>query len=189
LRLKEVGDACWSEIEGEVWTIPAARMKGKNAGTGQAQPHAVPLTEPLRRTFVSLSRGEQGDFVFSHDGARPVDIGQTRLKRQLDSEMLAILRQWATARGENPDRVNLSPWRNHDVRRTCRSTLSRLGVPQDVAEAVLAHKRLGVVGIYDQWHRLPEKRAALEKWSNFLAGLLQPRPVEAAEKTTVGGAA
>jgi integrase len=92
--------------------------------------------------------------------------------------MFAVLRQRAKARGEDVGKIELRPWRNHDVRRTCRSTLSRLGVTEDVAEAVLAHQRGGIVGIYDRWHRLPEKRAALEAWSKFLADLIHPRPVE-----------
>jgi hypothetical protein len=74
--------------------------------------------------------------------------------------------------------ARVSKTRRLGARRTCRSTLSRLGVTEDVAEAVLAHQRGGVVGIYDRWHRLPEKRAALEAWSKFLADLIHPRPVE-----------
>jgi integrase len=188
LRLKEAAEAQWSEIEGDVWTISAARMKGKNAGTGQARPHAVPLTESLRRIFAGMPRGERGDFVFSRDGdgAEPVNIGSNRIKCKLDAEMLVILRQRAAARGENIDRVTLARWRNHDVRRSCRSTLSRLGVTEDVAEAILAHQRPGVAGIYDRWHRLPEKREALEKWSRFLAELVRPRPVETGSGTEAG---
>jgi hypothetical protein len=100
--------------------------------------------------------------------------------------MLAILRQRAAARGESADRVKLTPWRNHDVRRTCRTTLSRLGTVEDVGEAVLAHRRPGVTGTYDLWHRFPEKREALERWSEFLGDLVRPRPVEAGTKKRRG---
>jgi integrase len=176
LRLNEAAGARWSEIEGDVWTIPAARMKGKNAGNGnaQARAHVVPLTEALRKIFANVPCGD-GDAVFSVKTS-------SRIKTKLDTEMLAILRQRAKARGEDVDKVMLQSFRNHDVRRTCRSTLSRLGVTEDVAEAVLAHQRGGVVGIYDRWHRLPEKRAALEAWSKFLADLIRPRPVGTGRK-------
>jgi integrase len=177
LRLNEVARARWSEIEGDVWTIPAARMKGKN---GQAREHGVPLTAPPRRIFASVPHGERGDCIFSvKGGATPIVPGTVRLKAMLDTEMLAILRRRAAARGEDADKVELKPWRNHDVRRSCRSTLARLRVSEDVAEAVLAHQRGGVVGVYDRWHRLPEKRDALERWSRFLAELVRPRPVKA----------
>ena len=91
--------------------------------------------------------------------------------------MLQALCERARARGEAPDKVVLRPWRNHDVRRTCRSTLSRLGVDHVTAEAVLAHRHAGgpIAATYDVWERFPEKREALERWSNFLAELMRPR--------------
>ena len=176
LRLNEAARARWSEIEGDVWTIGSERMKGKN---GEARAHVVPLTPALRKIFTTMPRGERGDYVFSvKGGASPIAPGTVRIKAMLDSEMLACLRQRAKARGGDSNKVVLQPWRNHDVRRTCRSTLSRLGVTEDVAEAVLAHQRGGVVGTYDRWHRLPEKREALERWSQFLADLIRPQPIE-----------
>jgi integrase len=183
LRLGEAARVRWSEIEGDVWTIPAERMKGKNS---EARAHVVPLTPVLRKIFAGVPRGSRGDYVFSvTGGAAPIAPGTVRIKAMLDAEMLAILRQRAKARGEDVDKVALRPWRNHDIRRTCRSTLSRLGVTEDVAEAVLAHQRGGVVGRYDRWHRLPEKRDALERWSRFLADLIRPQPIETARRKRV----
>jgi integrase len=181
LRLNEAARASWSEIEGDVWTIPAARMKGKN---GQARPHVVPITAALRKVFDSVPRGERGDFIFSCDGgATPIVAGGSLLKERLDRFMLDALRRRAIARGEDPDKIGmvLRPWRNHDIRRTCRTTLSRLGVNYDVAEAVLAHALGGVGGIYDCWERLPEKRDSLERWAEFLTGLTRPQLARATE--------
>jgi integrase len=178
LRLTEAVSARWSEFQGDNWIIGAARMKGKNSGAGQAKAHVVPLTTMLGKILASVPRGT-GDFVFSaKDGARPIASGSARFKTILDAEMLAILRQRAAARGEDPNKVVWRPWRNHDLRRSCRSTLARLRIDADTAEAVLAHRRPGVRGIYDQWERLPEKREALEAWSMFLADLLRPRPIK-----------
>jgi integrase len=183
LRLNEAARAQWSELEGDVWTIPGTRMKGKN---GAARPHVIPLTPALRKVFDAMPRGKRGGFIFSaNGGATPIVTGSAHIKATLDEEMLFLLRQRAKARGEAPDKVTLRPWRNHDVRRTCRSTLSRLGVNQDVAEAVLAHRHAGgsIAATYDVWHRLPEKRDALERWSKFLAGLTRPRLAKADEQT------
>ena len=175
LRLNEAARARWSEIEGDNWTIPAARMKGKN---GEARAHVVPITPALRKIFDGVPRGERGDYVFSvKGGAAPVAPGTVRIKTMLDGEMLAILRQRAKARGGRSKDLSLTPWRNHDLRRTCRSTLSRLKVAQEVAEAVLAHARPGIVGTYDRWAYLEEKREALEQWSRFLADLIRPQPI------------
>jgi integrase len=173
LRLSEAACASWSEIEGDAWTIPAERMKGKN---GQARPHVVPITSALRKIFDAMPRGSRGDFIFSCDGgATPVVTRGTWLKKRLDRLMLDALRGRAAARGEDPGKVTLRAFRNHDLRRTCRTTLSRLGVSYDTAEAVLAHALGGVGGRYDHWARFPEKRDALERWAKFLAGLGRPR--------------
>jgi integrase len=178
LRLNEAARAGWGEIEGDTWTIAAARMKGKN---GEARAHVVPLTPALRKIFDAVPRGTRGDYVFSvKGGASPIAPGTVRIKAMLDAEMLAILRQRAAARGEDADKVALRPWRNHDLRRSCRSTLSRLGIKHEVAEAVLAHARAGIAGTYDRWEYLPEKRDALERWSKFLDDLIRPRPVKTA---------
>jgi integrase len=179
LRLNEAVRATWLEIGGDVWVVPAERMKGKNGG---ARPHVVPVTGALRRVLDGMPKGKHGDFIFSlDDGASPATVGNSSLKRQLDKLMLEILRQRAIARGEDPDRVVLQPWRNHDIRRSCRTTLSRLGVSYDVAEAVLAHAIGGVGGVYDRWGRFPEKRDALERWAKFLAGLVSPHLAPAVE--------
>jgi integrase len=181
LRLNEVARARWSEIEAETWAIPASRMKGRNSGQGQARAHVVPLTPALRQMFDAIPRGKQGEYVFSvQSGAAPIAAGSARIKAALDSEMLAILRQRAAARGESPAKVALRPWRNHDVRRTCRSTLSRLRIDPDTAEAVLAHCRPGIKGVYDVWERYDEKREALFAWSKFLADLIRPQPISSA---------
>ena len=42
---------------------------------------------------------------------------------------------------------------------------------------MLAHRRSGVKAVYDLWERLPEKREALERWSQFLAELIRPQPI------------
>jgi Arm DNA-binding domain len=89
LRLREVTEATWDEIGGELWTIPANRMKGKN---GTARPHVVPITQDLRRLFDSIPRGG-GDFIFSVNGGRtPVATGGSELKAALVDEMLHVLR-------------------------------------------------------------------------------------------------
>jgi len=178
LRLNEVGKARWSELAGDVWTIPARRMKGKNEGNRQAREHLVPITSALSRLFASLPRVAGSDFVFRglKDG-KPITAGTSYARRRLDAEMLAILRQRAAARGENPDKVVLPRWRNHDIRRSARSSFSRLGVRLEVAEAVLAHARPGIIAVYDTWLFFEEKREALERWSQFLADLIRPQPI------------
>jgi integrase len=176
LRLNEVAGASWSEIDRDsnLWTIPASRMKGKN---GSARAHVVPLTKELRKLFDGIERGDRGPYVFSvKDGATPVATGSSELKTTLDSEMLRVLRTRAAARGEDPGKAVVRAWRNHDIRRVVKSGMARLNIRDDVSEMILAHKRPGLTGVYDVYDRLDERRAAIEQWSAFVAGLVDPRP-------------
>jgi len=70
----------------------------------------------------------------------------------------------------------MPPWTLHDLRRTVRTKLPELGVSDVVAEAVLAHARPGIKGVYDLYSYLPEKRDALERWAVRLAAIVNPAP-------------
>jgi integrase len=59
----------------------------------------------------------------------------------------------------------------HDLRRTGRTGLARLGVKGEVAERVLNHARERMEATYDVHHYIDEKREALEKWAKYLADL------------------
>lgn len=49
----------------------------------------------------------------------------------------------------------------HDLRRTARTLMAKLGIPEEHAEAVLNHTKRGMVRVYNQYQYLEEKRAAL----------------------------
>ena len=80
----------------------------------------------------------------------------------------------ARRRGDDPSRVMLPPWVNHDLRRTLRTGLSKLRIDRDIREAVLAHTRPGVEGVYDRHDYFDEKRDALERWAAHSANLATP---------------
>jgi len=54
-------------------------------------------------------------------------------------------------------------WTAHDLRRTARTIMSRLKIKQHIRERVLNHAQGGVVGVYDQYDYLDEKRVALDQ--------------------------
>jgi integrase len=176
VRLNECADAQWPEFDlaNGRWTIAANRMKGKN---GKARPHVVPLTGDMLAILRDLPRFERvGPFLFSSTfGRKPVWVND-KVKRRLDQRMLRTLRALARARGGDPSNVELPAWVNHDLRRTVRTGLSRLRVADDVAEAVLAHARPGIVGVYDRFDRFDEKRAALERWASEVRRIVDRSP-------------
>jgi integrase len=59
----------------------------------------------------------------------------------------------------------------HDLRRTGRTGLARLGIKIDIAERALNHARERMEATYDVHDYIDEKREALDKWAKYLAEL------------------
>lgn len=175
LRLNEAVRASRSEFnfsEG-IWTIPAKRMKGKNAGKKQARAHEVPITAEIRALVTSLPRWNKGQYLFSTTGGeKPSHIG-SKVKADLDRRMLSALRALARKNGKNPEDVKWLRFVNHDIRHTVRSHLSSLKVAEEAREAVLAHVRPGIKGVYDHHEYFDEKREALEMWAARLKSIVE----------------
>jgi integrase len=180
LRLNEVADAHWSEFDlaNKLWIIPAQRMKAKES---KARPHTVPLTDELMAILENLPRFNRGKFVFSTMfGEKPAWISD-KIKNKIDARMLPTLRALARKRGEDARAVELTPWVNHDIRRTLRTNFSRLKVAEEAREAVMAHVRPGIKGTCDLHTYDDEKREVLELWAGRLGSIVEPPPANVVE--------
>jgi integrase len=139
-RLNEAARAQRREFNG-AWIIPAERFKS-------GQQHPLPITEDIRALLDSLPEFKSGDYLFSTCyGKKPVN-GFSKAKQRIDKLMPA----------------SMVPWTLHDIRRTVRSRLSALRVPDHVAEMVIGHGRKGLQRTYDQHRYESEIREALEAW-------------------------
>lgn len=69
----------------------------------------------------------------------------------------------------------IDPWTPHDLRRTVRTGIARLGCPRAVAEAILGHSVGGIVGVYDQHAYEAEAGRWLQTWNDHL-DTLRPCP-------------
>jgi integrase len=193
LRRNEVAWAKWSEFDPAVvrelrkekdkrdwkaiskdklrWTIPAERMKAKN---NRARDHAVPLSAAAVAVLEELPKTD-GDYVFSTNGGKkPVWIGD-KIKKDLDREMLLTLQALAKGEGENPRKVKLENWTNHDLRRNVRSGMSQLRIPDAVAEAVLAHTQGIIAKTYNVDDLFDQKADALGLWADHIKALTSLR--------------
>jgi hypothetical protein len=70
--------------------------------------------------------------------------------------------------------ADMKSWRWHDMRRSARSAMSRLGVPPVHAEAGLGHVsgRSQLERIYDRHDYTAEAIAALQVWQAHVANLV-----------------
>ena len=159
-RRDEAAQMRWDEIDGETWTIPAARYKTKTE-------HAIPLTDAAKDLIGKRPKDHaKCPFVFSTtDGAKPFS-GYSKAKAALDKK-IAELRKEA-------EREKIEPWTLHDLRRTARSLMSRAGVSTDHAERALGHVIAGVRSVYDRHEYLAEKKRAFEALASLVAQILNP---------------
>ncbi|MBJ9947601.1 site-specific integrase [Acinetobacter bereziniae] len=66
---------------------------------------------------------------------------------------------------------DMDDWNPHDLRRTLRTNLSRLGCPTDIAEAILGHSKKGIEGTYNLHTYENECAIWLQKWADYLESL------------------
>ena len=69
----------------------------------------------------------------------------------------------------------IKKWVLQDLRRTCRTSLPRLGVSPFIAKLTIGHKIPGIDQVYDRYSYMPEKREALVKWDEFIQGLVEDK--------------
>ncbi len=158
-RPGEIVGATWDEIDGNVWTIPAERMKNR-------EEHVVPLSELALDILEEASNLFNKLFIFPssfNEGKKPVT--RASLGR-------AIIRHLNDGRQKNNERnskhLGIDKFTPHDLRRTVRSKLAELGIDDVVAERVLSHKLQGVAAVYNRYDYFKEKKMALERWERHL---------------------
>lgn len=139
-------------LESATWTLQPERRK-----TGRKDPE--PFVIHLHPAAIEIIRRqpvlEGSPFVFwGRRDKRPFDFHHALVDRLRES-------------------VKVADWRLHDLRRYMRSGLARLGVSQAVAELCLGHQgaKGGLVGVYDQHAYVEEKRAAWQRWGDYLVRL------------------
>lgn len=142
----EVATLHRSEIEGEWWTIP--KEKSKNG-----KEHLVYLT-PTALALIGNSEG----FIFpSPRKVKPIQTSHM-------SQLVSIERRDVHGTTYHKAFYGLPRWTPHDLRRTARTHMARIGILDEHAEAVLNHAKQGIVGVYNKYKYQQEKKAALIKW-------------------------
>lgn len=171
-RPGEVAGMAKSELDATstLWTIPAERYK---TGT----PHRVPLSALARELVAHAAAYNAGSpYVFPSPQSQAKPLEQ-REPKPLDRHSLsrAISRKLGSATATNvtpaSGTLGMVPFRPHDLRRTCRTGLAALGVPEHVAEQVIGHKLQGMLAVYNQHDYLDERRDALNRWGEKLDNL------------------
>ena len=113
---------------------------------------------------IDQARFKRGEHVFSTSfGEKPTMIAD-KIKGKIDDLMAGELG------------AKSKPWVIHDLRRTVRSHLAALKIPDHIAEMVLGHGRKGLQRVYDQHRYEAEMREALTLWASRLRSIVEPPP-------------
>ncbi len=157
-RRSEVAEMLWPEfdLDKTQWIIPAGRSKSRRE-------HVVPLPDAAVDILQSLPRLTEGDYVFTTTGGRRPVSGFSKAKIWTDQMLFE-------------QDTTIEYWRVHDLRRTCRTGMARLGVPEIVSERVLNHQAQGLTKVYNVHEYLNEKRGALARWAQEVANIIEPPP-------------
>jgi integrase len=73
----------------------------------------------------------------------------------------------------------MKPWVLHDLRRTARTLMAKVGVPEDISERVLNHKKKGIVAVYNRHEYFVEKADALTRLAAEIERIVKPAPAAA----------
>ncbi|WP_370931742.1 tyrosine-type recombinase/integrase [Bartonella sp. DGB1] len=135
----------WSQIKGDIWTIPAEYLKGQ---LGKVTDFRVPLSKQALELLDIAKTHQVNDLVFSSSAGRP--IGEVTMYKVM------------TAMGLDA--------RPHGFRSSLRNWLAEeLKAPYEIAETILSH----VVGqkvqrAYLRTDFLEQRREIMQKWSDFV---------------------
>ncbi|MBW5439255.1 tyrosine-type recombinase/integrase [Bradyrhizobium canariense] len=151
-RLNEIARLEESELTDdlEMIRLPGSRTKNN-------LPHDVPLAPLAREILAGTKRTPNCKYVFSTNGRTPVS-GFSKIKSRLDEVM------------------DIPHWRIHDLRRSAATGMAGIGIQPHIIEAVLNHvsgAKSGVAGIYNKERYESQRRAALERWADYIANVVE----------------
>jgi integrase len=144
-RRTEIGDLKWSEIDTKAKTITLPKERTKNG-----QQHVVPLSGMALEIINATPQRADRDYVFG--------IGKG-----------GGYSGWSKSNSSVRGAAGVEEhWTLHDLRRTVRTGMGKLGVAPHVAEAVLNHLPEKLIRTYDRHDYSAEKRSALDQWATHV---------------------
>jgi integrase len=151
-RLREISEASWHEVSIKDRTLDLPSQRTKNSRS-----HQIQLSDQALDIIKALPRIEGQKLLFTTNGTTAVS-GFSKVKKRLD-----II-------------SGVSDWRYHDLRRSFAThSTERLSISPVIADKILNHATgqvRGVAAIYQHGEYLEDRRAALQKWGNFIQELV-----------------
>jgi integrase len=147
-RKSEVGGMRWSEFNKArtVWTIPGDRTKN-------TQSHILPMPDMFWNIIDGIKPRGGSDNIFGYSNRG--------------------FRNWNKPKKALDRRSGISNWTHHDLRRTFRTGLGRLGIQPHIAELAINHSKAGLIAVYDKHTYEGEIAAALAQWCDHIRSIVE----------------
>jgi len=155
VRPTELVHAAWNEfdINAAIWSIPPERTKTKSGYAITLPKQALDLLQRIKKVSLKsafLFPAAYGD----KDRPIPYQTYRGRIRRALEQL------------GQDFPQIKA-----HDLRRTMRSGLTRIGTRYEVAERAINHRLPAMAEIYDRNDFHDYRRDALVKWAEHMDNL------------------
>lgn len=152
--------------EKELINLKQGWWRVRGTSTKTRQEFLVPLPPAVAGWFAELI-SLSGDSKWLCPG---------RTKENKDGHVhKGILRDWVKKAFEDKG-LSIRRFTPHDTRSTAKGHLRNLGFSREISEIALNHKIKGVEGIYDVRDEIPERRAAMEAWAQFIVDCSNGKP-------------
>ena len=135
-----------------VWTIATEKREKNNAG-------ALKLPQMALDIIAAQPIIDSNPFVLP---------GSRRLVPQFNAF------SWRKSELDRKLPAKMPHWTLHDLRRTARSLMARVGVADNIAERVLGHAIGGVQGVYNRHEYFNEKADALQRLATLVDTIINP---------------
>ena len=162
VRTIELRAATWDEFDFNqaIWTIPASRMKMKDAGD-----HVVPLSSQV----VALLKELKEVTGVSKAGPRWLFPNYRRVNECMTATTINRALERMGFNGKNS--IGFSA---HGFRGTASTLLHEMNYRPEVIEAQLAHKeRNAVKAAYNKAQYIAERKKMMQHWADFVSALQQ----------------
>jgi integrase len=151
-RRSEIGGLMWSDVDLDTGALRLPPERVKNGRTFE-----IMLPSAALDVLRAMPRRGDREYVFgtSGPGFTPWSVATAALKRRIDPPLEA--------------------WVLHDLRRSFRTGVGRLGVQPHIAELLINHVKGGIEAIYDRGRYEREKAAALALWAEHVISNIEGR--------------
>lgn len=154
-------------LEGQTWWWTAPKEKTKNERYDDATDLRVPLVGRAEEIILRRLKRFPKGFLFPSKRAQTGHFSQMSVGDAVNYHQPYCRRVPNRVR----ERLPVTYWAPHDLRRSARTLLASIGCPKEVAESIIGHMQPGIEGVYNLYAYDKERLIWLTKLNDRLEHL------------------